>query len=106
MYGSDLLVPNPSERPLTVIVRKKDEDRSLVAGVENNHRELEWTTSGNDVVFNDTIPAGGEGQYAVRYTPPPARPASDRPIRFEATVAARRILSEFRDEYWQKYVRR
>jgi len=105
MYGSQLLVPNPSERPLRVVVSKNEGNPSLVTAVRGDRGPLEWSVSGDRVVFADTIPAGREASYAMCYAPHTARPQS-RPIRLEASVAARRILSEFRDEYWQKFVRR
>ena len=106
MYSSDLLVSNTTQRPLSIVVRKKEDNPSFVAGVSGDRGDLEWTTNGNRITFADTIPPGQEARYAVVYTPQPARPRPSRPIRFEASVLARRILCEFRDEYWQPLMQR
>ena len=106
MYASELVVSNPSPRPLAVTVRKQEDEPTLVAGIHGPREGLEWTVSGDHIEFADTIPAGEETRYAVSYRPQPAKPQTSRPIRVSAQIAARRLLSEFRDEYWQKYVRR
>ena len=106
MYSSDLLVSNPTQGPLSIVVRKKEDDPSFVAGVRGDRGDLEWATNGDRITFADTLPPGQDARYAVIYTAQPARPQPSRPIRFEASVAARRILCEFRDEYWQPFVGR
>jgi hypothetical protein len=106
MYASDLLVSNTTQRPLSIVVRKTEDDPSWVTGVRGDRGDLEWEKNEDRITFADTIPPGQDGRYAVVYTPQPPRPRPSRPIRFEASVAARRILSEFRDEYWQPLMRR
>ena len=106
MYSGDLLVSNTTQRPLSIVVRKKEDDPSFVAGVRGDRGDLEWTTDGDGITFADTIPPGQDARYAVGYTPLPAKPRPSRPMRFEASVLARRILCEFRDEYWQPLMQR
>jgi len=106
MYASDLLVSNTTQRPLSIVVRKTEDDPSWVTGVRGDRGDLEWEKNEDRITFADTIPPGQDARYAVVYTPQPPRPRPSRPIRFEASVAARRILSEFRDEYWQPLMRR
>jgi len=102
MYGSEVTVTNESPRPLCVVVRKKENDAALVTRVRGDRGDLKWERRANHIEFRDTIPPGQEAHFAIAYAAAPARRQPRRPVRFEAVVAARRLLSEIRDEYWQK----
>lgn len=105
MPVNELSVTNRSTDYLDVVIRKRESDASSVASVRSEGGVLDWDAQGEQVVFADRIPPTREALFSVAYKPQPPRPQTSRPIRFAATVAARRILSEFRDEYWQRYVR-
>lgn len=104
MYGSELRWTNSTQRHQEVVVRKKECDAALVKAVRGRNGSLKWGTTAHDLVFTDTVAAGAEAWFAVDYHEPVRRPTVHRPIRVAASVAARRLLCEFRDEYWQKLV--
>jgi hypothetical protein len=104
MYGGEFTWANKTTRPVDVVVRKQEHDASLITGVRGVNGALQWKVRNDEVVFVDTIPAGAERRFSIEYQPPPTRPTVRRPIRTKASVAARRLLCEFRDEYWQKLV--
>ena len=104
MYGGEFTWANKTARAVDVVVRKQEHDLSLITGVRGVNGALQWKARNHDVVFVDTIAAGAEARFSIEYQPPPTRLTVHRPIRTKASVTARRLLCEFRDEYWQKLV--
>lgn len=105
MYGAELRLANPSERALEVSIRKRELEPSLVAGVLAGGKPTDWTAEGDGVVFSTTVPARGETFFQIAYRSVPEPVQGSRPLRYEVTVAVRRILSEIRDNYWSKVSR-
>jgi hypothetical protein len=104
MYGSELTWRNATPRPVRVVLRKKEHDAALIKSVRGSAGVLEWTVDGGELVFAETVPPGTDATFAVDYHEPPVTSRVRRPMRVQASVAARRLLCEFRDEYWQKIV--
>jgi hypothetical protein len=104
MYSPELVITNHGRHPIELLVHKREDDPSCVASVSGNRRDLEWAMSGGHLVFTANILPGHEGRFSVRYRHPDATLKYRRPIRLEASVAARRLLCEVRDEYWQTLV--
>jgi len=105
MYGNRIVVTNVSSRPRTFVVRKKEDDPSLVGRVTDARGDLEWTVRDEHVCFTETLGAGEEMCLAIDYKTRAISLPRDRTLRFKASVAARRVLCEFRDEYLQKLIR-
>jgi hypothetical protein len=99
MYGRELTITNPSSGPITATVRLYEPEWASVAEICAAGRRLEWTTAGDEVTFAAEVPPESSTACVVRYTHDHAPPAHDRPFRYKMHVAARRLLSEFRDEY-------
>jgi hypothetical protein len=101
MYGSELRLDNPGPAPLPVRVERLETSFDSVAAVEAGHdRTIPFTTRDGRLVFTDRVPPGASHLYRIRYraqAPPRLRPA----VPYTIKVAARRILSEFRDEWVQ-----
>jgi hypothetical protein len=103
MYGSELIAENRSGAPVTVRVSKREDDETVVSAVERDQQRIAWGFEDGRVVIGDQIDPGGQASFKLAYR----APATARPVRrtlgFEVSVAARRLLSEFRDEYLQTF---
>lgn len=105
MYGNELLIANPSKRAVDLTVRRREGRTDLVAEVQADQSCIPWTMEQNSVVFRQRILPESEPMFRVVYKEYSNRRPLDRSVRFKLSVAARRILSEFRDEYMQKLAR-
>jgi hypothetical protein len=63
--------------------------------------DIAWSVAGEDIAFPCVVPARGEALINVRYRDESRRQTSDS-VKYQLSVAARRVLSEFRDEYVRK----
>ena len=102
MYGRELIITNPSSGPITALVRLYEPEWPSVEEICAAGRRLEWTTAGDEVTFAAEVPPESSTACVVRYTHDQVPPAYDPPFRYKMHVAARRLLSEFRDEYVQR----
>ena len=99
MYGNELLIDNPSGQSIDVRVRKRESQADLVAEVRCDQKPIMWTTEGDHFVFDERIGPRNERHFQVLYREQPETESLNRSLRFEVSVAARRFLSEFRDDY-------
>jgi hypothetical protein len=102
MFGNELLVNNPFERVLDIQVRKKERQPSLVDQVQGDGTPVTWTTDADQLVYSGTLKACSERELRVVYREQDGPVRINRPLRFELSVAGRRMLSEFRDDYLSK----
>jgi hypothetical protein len=101
MYGSQLLLTNPGQRPSVYHVHKLERQPASVSGVTVDDHDIDWSVAGEDIVFPCVVPASGEILINVRYRDERRGQTSDS-VKYQLAVAARRVLSEFRDEYVRK----
>jgi hypothetical protein len=99
MYGNELLVDNPSEQAIQVRVRKREAQADVVAETLCDGKPVTWTSEVDHLVFGEKIPSRSERRFRVVYREQADAANVDRSLRFELSVAMRRILSEFRDDY-------
>lgn len=99
MYGNELLVDNPSEQAIQVWVRKREAQADVVAEIVCDGKSVTWTSEVDHLVFGEKIPPRSERRFRVVYREQADAANVDRSLRFELSVAMRRILSEFRDDY-------
>ena len=101
MYGTELRLTNAGERPSVYHVHKPETRPESIAHVTIDGHEVGWSVTGEDVTFPCVVPAHGEALVRVGYRAERAQsaPAS---VAYQVSVAARRVLSEFRDEYVRK----
>jgi hypothetical protein len=102
MYGNELLIDNPSDQAITVRVRKRENQADLVAEVRCDQSPVLWTTEADYLVFDERIGPRSERHFQVFYREQAEAEKVNRSFRFELSVAARRFLCEFRDDYLSK----
>ena len=99
MYGNELFIENPSDQLIDVQVRKRENQVDLVAGILSDGKAATWAAEGDDVVLSERIWPRSERRIQVVYREQAEARNLGRSLRFELSVAARRFLSEFRDDY-------
>lgn len=99
MFGNDLLIGNPSSQVVQVHLRKKENETYLVDETRCDGKPIRWVSEGDHLVSKLTIEPVSEKLFQVAYKQQERAEEASRSFRFELSVAARRILSEFRDDY-------
>jgi hypothetical protein len=99
MYGSELLVANPSDQLVELSIRKREGQGHLISKILCDESPVGWKTEGEYLVFCERISPRREKRFQVIYREQPDAKKSNRSFRFELSVAGRRILSELRDDY-------
>ncbi len=102
MYGNDLLIDNPSDREVELQAYKREGHADLVAEILSDGKPINWTAEADHLVFGERVSPHSEKRFQVIYREPASAGKADRSLRFELSVAVRRILSEVRDEYLSK----
>jgi hypothetical protein len=100
MYGNELRVSNSSsERSTDVKIRKRMTQPDLPSEILCDGRPNPWTTEAEHLIFGESIGPHSERCFKVLFPEEAASKSERRSLHFEAAVAIRRLLSEFRDEY-------
>jgi hypothetical protein len=102
MFGAEVLLTNSTTSSQQFRVRKLENDPTAVVRVSENQADANWHVNADGLHVQSIVPAAAQSLLTVTYDSElPARSARLSP-KYELTVAARRILSEFRDEYVHK----
>ena len=99
MYGNELVIENPSDHMIDVQVRKRENQAELVDGILSDGRAATWATEVDHLILGERIRPHSERRLQVVYRQQAHTVVEDRSLRFELSVATRRMLSEFRDDY-------
>jgi hypothetical protein len=99
MYGNELLIHNPLDQVMNVHVRKRENKANFVSEVNCDEGSIAWTTNGDYVFFSEKMLPHSDRMVQVVYRDYDDTAQASRSLSFELSVAARRILSEIRDEY-------
>ncbi len=99
MYGAELLIDNPSDQAIQIRVRKREDQPDLIAELLCDGTPLAWTRERDHVVFEEKISPRSEKRFQIHYRQPADAGTVNRSLPFELSVAVRRMLSEFRDDY-------
>jgi len=99
MYGTELLVGNPSDQVIELRVRKRENQADLVAEILCDGKHTTWAAEADQLLLAERIGPRREKHLQVAYREEAEVRDAHRSLRFELSVAARRILSEFRDDY-------
>jgi hypothetical protein len=99
MYGNELLIDNLSDQAIDVRVHKREDQADLVAGILCDGKPVTWTSNVDRLIFGDRISPRSQIRFQVVYEEEADARKVNRSLRFELSVAVRRILSEFRDDY-------
>jgi hypothetical protein len=99
MYGNELLIGNPSDQEIELRVHKRESHGDLVAEILSDGEPVTWTTEVDQLVFNERIWPHSEKRLQVVYRQRAGAGKVGRSLSFELSVAVRRMLCEFRDDY-------
>ena len=77
----------------------------VIARVSQNAHPVGCVPTAGGVQFQCTVPPRSEAMIKVRYLDNRVDRPTPSSMRYELSVAARRILSEFRDEYVLRFAR-
>ena len=99
MFAGSLLVANPGDEPLKTLLLKEECDPDCVQTVWVNQTPADFRVDGGYLQLRLTTPPGETDTVCVSYRGDlDAIPGGDS-LRTNLKVAARRYLSEFRDNY-------
>jgi hypothetical protein len=103
MFAGSLLVANPGDEPLKTLLLKQECDPDCVQTVSVNQTPVDFSVEGGYLQLRLTIPPGEAATVCVAYRGElEAIPGGDS-LRTTLKVAARRYLSEFRDNYISRH---
>jgi hypothetical protein len=103
MYGTEALLTSSDDRIADFHVDKREHDVSVIADVANDGRNIKWSHTSDGLTFECVVPAREQVRVQIRYQDNSVARRAPVSVRYELSVAARRILSELRDEYVQKF---
>lgn len=104
MFANEMLLENRDEAVREYRVEKADEGSAGVREVTADGQAIEWKSDGRVLVFRYEIPARGSILIAVRYAPPEALNGQEKiSLNCSMKIAARRYLSEFRDNFLSRH---
>jgi hypothetical protein len=99
MFAGSLVVVNPEGEEREMLLLKEEGDSDCIQAVWVNQTPVDFSVEGRCLRFRLTVPPGGTVMVRVAYRdalePIPDGDSSESSIK----VAARRYLSEFRDNY-------
>lgn len=99
MYGSELRLTNDSDRERETCVRKREIDPSLVESVEIDGFRVDVTRAADAIAFAYRLKPKSQALVSVLYRGRPTSSSQPSSVKYHLTVAARRYMSEIRDEY-------
>jgi hypothetical protein len=99
MYANELLIENPLAQTVALRIRKKASEADCVSEVMCDEKPITWASEAGHFVFGVEVEPHGQRRFRVVYQEQADIGSVPRSVRFELGVAARRILSEFRDDY-------
>ena len=102
MYGSELLIGNPLEKEVSVHVTKRENGAEFVTDVRCDLESISWTRDADHLACETRVGPTEEKYFQIFYREPSEDGQPGQSLRFELSVALRRVLSEFRDEYLSK----
>jgi hypothetical protein len=105
MYGTELCIDNTSNEGIDVTIRKRESQIDLVGEILSDGKPVTWTSDREYLVFSDRILPRSEKRFRVNYRKQADGAAAviGRSLQYEISVAVRRALSEFRDDYLSKH---
>jgi len=99
MYGNELVVDNGSDRTVEVRIRKRKSEGDVVSEILCDEKPIAWATQDQQHMFSGQLGPRSSKFFRVVYEEKPLTREIRRPLPFEFSVAVRRLLCEFRDEY-------
>jgi Holliday junction resolvase-like predicted endonuclease len=97
MYANELAFENTDAAVSMLEVRKREPEDDAIATMRVDNRSVEWTRDGAEVVLRHAANKGATMVISVLFRP--VQWLEHVPsVKYRLTVAARRVLSELRDE--------
>lgn len=98
MYANELRVKNDSIDQEPFIFKKWENDPDSILKIESSDGEVTWKSGNGEIEISIPIPGGAERLFKVVYKDYPKSLPWNRTLKYQVQVAARRFLSELRDE--------
>ena len=98
MYANEIRIVTPEDRDLRVHIRKRETMPDVVTQCLADGVSVAWTREADSVVFEGEIRRSTEWLFKVMYSTRAGRQPAGDTLRYKLSVAARRVLSELRDE--------
>jgi hypothetical protein len=99
MYAEHLVIENPSAEPREAVVVKQERDPDCVQAVMVNQKILNHVWEGDRLRFKLTMPPGERTEVHITYFDKLDLDRRNDGIAYSIRIAARRHLSELRDNY-------
>jgi len=99
MFAEQLIIENIEAVPRQMTVLKDEADISAVKGVTVNQEPIDYEYASGCLQFIVNVPSKSTAEIRCTYHEEPTSSASSESISDSLKVAARRYLSEFRDNY-------
>jgi hypothetical protein len=99
MFGTELRLTNPYDHDLNIQFRKAEAQPDSVEQVQRDGLPLAWGMIDNELRGEAVSPAHHSMNIRIAYRQRDVPSRARRRLRFEISVAGRRLLSEFRDDY-------
>jgi hypothetical protein len=103
MFASELLLRNESNRARNYEISKAEDNSVQINAVLANGQPIPWKSAHGYVTFAYEIPAGRDVAFQVRYPSSQSATVSQRNVNGAIKTAARRYLSELRDNYLSRH---
>ena len=99
MFAEQLIIENTEAMPQQLTVLKEEADIAAVKGVTVNHETIDYEYVNGCLQVIVNIPSGSTAEIRCTYHGKANASISSEPISYKLKVAARRYLSEVRDNY-------
>jgi hypothetical protein len=99
MFAEHVFLENSEHEPQQVTVIKDEADMNAIKSVTVNGETIDYSYANGRLHFTICVLPGSTAEIRCAYHQQPASFAASEPLSRKAKVAARRYLSEFRDNY-------
>lgn len=102
MYGNELTIDNSSDHAIELSIRMRTSENEVVSEILCEGNSIVWATESDKLVFAERIGPHGEKRFRVIHQEPAHAAPVRQAMRYELSVAARRMFCEIRDNYLAK----
>jgi hypothetical protein len=99
MFGSELRLDNPSSTRKRYVICKKESEPGAVTGVKANSQPVAWGYVGDRITFELELEAGETKVISIDFAELRGSEFKGESPTYRVKATARRLLSEFRDNY-------
>jgi hypothetical protein len=101
LYANQAVLRNDQPVSRTFKVLKPEQDPSVVTAIFVNEMPVSFDWDGRFLRFSCSLEAGAQAQVRLSYVEPECAPRNARRLSYRVKCAARRYMSEIRDDYLQ-----